>query len=409
MFGKRWPLFRLLGIPVSIHPSWLIILAFLTFTLAGAFPVILEWVYPGEAEDFGRSAYWLMGLLAALAFFLCIVLHELGHAGAARARGIQMKGITLFLFGGVAETGEEPRSAGEEFVVAVSGPIVSVILAGLFWVLAATGYRAGWPPPVVIVLGYLAFINTMVLMFNLIPAFPLDGGRVLRAILWKTTGSLRKATWWATIAGEGFALVLIVWGALNIAAGNLFHGLWTCLIGLFLRDAARGSYEQVLVRQALEGEKVRRFMTPDPFVIPPSLDLHTWVEDFVYRHNRKAFPVVSEGRLEGYIETDVLAAVPRAEWDRHTVGELMRRDTDAISIQPDADAMAALEQMMRTGSGRLLVRENGRLVGILSQKDLLAFLTLKLELEPERPDRKPEGKAKGNVPSQPKREVLLNS
>ncbi len=380
MFGTRWRLFRLLGIPISLDLSWIIILALLTLSLAREFPALLHHYFPETSADLAPYDYWLMGLVTALAFFLCILLHELGHAVVARSRGMPIRGITLFLFGGVAELGDEPTSPSTEFLMAIAGPIVTVILAIVCWGLAVVGYQNGWPHPVVIVLGYLAGINALVLAFNLIPAFPLDGGRVLRSILWGATGNLRRATYWASVAGQVFAWLLIAWGIMQIFTGNWLGGIWSALIGMFLNSAAQMSYRQVLVRQALHGEPVRRFMNPEPIVVPPSMDLQQWVDEYVYRHHRKTFPVVADGRLEGYIDTRVLARIARSEWPLHTVGEVMRQDLAALTIAPSTDAMEALTRMQRTGSSRLLVTEGDRLVGLVSLKDLLRFLNLKLEL-----------------------------
>jgi Zn-dependent protease/CBS domain-containing protein len=373
MFSTRWQLFRLRGIPINVDASWLIIVALLTWTLTNFF----QEAVPGLV----LSSYWIMGLVTALAFFVCIVLHELGHALVAQRLGIPLRGITLFLFGGVAELEGEPASAGREFFMAIAGPIVSAVLAALFWLLSAMAAQADSGRQIVVMLQYLAWINLSVLVFNLVPAFPLDGGRVLRSILWGALGNLRRATYWASLLGQGFAWLLIALGVLQFFAGNIVGGMWLGLIGLFLSNAAQGSYQQVLARQALQGEPVRRFMNPEPIVVPPSLDLQTWVEDYVYRYHHKTYPVTSNGHLEGVVSTGALAQYPRREWDRHTVAEAMRQDLQAISLTPDADALKALEQMQRTGSSRLLVTDNGRLVGIVSLKDLLRFLQLKLELE----------------------------
>ncbi len=381
MFGTRWRLFRLRGIPISVDASWLIILALLTLSLASGFPALLHRYFPGATHELAPGEYWAMGLITALAFFACILLHELGHAVVAQARGMPIRGITLFLFGGVAELGGEPPSAATEFLMAVAGPIVSVVLALVFWLLAVAGYRSGWPHPVVIILGYLGAINALVLVFNLIPAFPLDGGRVLRSILWSATGNLRRATYWASLAGRAFAWLLIALGLTQFFAGNWLGGIWTGMIGLFLNNAAQSSYQQVLVRQVLAGEPVRRFMNAEPIVVPASMDLRTWVEDFVYRHHRKMFPVVSDGRLEGCVETRAIGNIPREEWDRHSVGEVMRSDLSALTISPDADAMEALGKMQRNGVTSLLVTAGDRLVGVISLSDLLRFLDLKLDLE----------------------------
>jgi Zn-dependent protease len=296
MFAMRWRLFRLLGIPVSVDISWLFILVLLTLSFAEGFPNILHDYFPGDTRQLPQADYWIMGLVTALAFFACIVLHEFGHALVARARGMPINGITLFLFGGVSELGEEPRSAGTEFLMAAAGPLVSAVLAAVFWVVAVVGYQGGWPHPVVVVLGYLATINALVLIFNLVPAFPLDGGRVLRSILWAATGNLRRATRWASYAGQTFAWVLITVGVLQFFAHDWVGGIWSVLIGMFLNSAARSGYQQVLLRQALQGEPVRRFMNANPIVVSPSLDLRHWVEDFVYRYHHRAFPVAANGR-----------------------------------------------------------------------------------------------------------------
>jgi Zn-dependent protease len=287
MFGTRWQLFRILGVPINVDASWLLILALLTWNLVN--------IFDKEVPDLPDTARWLLGLATALGFFTCLVLHELGHALAARSVGVPIRGITLFLFGGVAEMGDEPPSAAGEFFVAVAGPVVSAVLAGLLWLsrfLVAI-------PAVTVPLGYLAFINLVVLLFNLVPAFPLDGGRVLRSALWAALGDLRRATYWASLSGKGFAFGLIGLGLLLLLSGQVFHGLWLCLIGMFLYRAAQGSYEQVLVRQVLSGEPVARFMHRAPIVVPPELDLRGFVEDYVYRHHRKMFPVAADGRLPG--------------------------------------------------------------------------------------------------------------
>ena len=201
MFGTRWRLFRILGIPVGLDASWLIILALVTWTIAGIFTKLLPLDTSGMI--------WGLALATAVLFFICIVLHELGHAVVARVSRMPIRGITLFLFGGVAELEGEPPSARTEFLMAIAGPLVSVVLAATFWILRAIGTLYQWPAEVVVILSYLAWINTAVLIFNMVPAFPLDGGRVLRSILWGITGNLKKATRWASYLGQAFAWLLI--------------------------------------------------------------------------------------------------------------------------------------------------------------------------------------------------------
>ncbi|MGE3804670.1 MAG: site-2 protease family protein [Gemmataceae bacterium] len=376
MFVKRWRICQLFGIPVFIDASWLVILSLLTFTMEANLQSI-----PALA---GLSAlsYWVMGAGTALAFFACILLHEMGHALVAQSTGQPVAGITLFLFGGVAEMKSEPTTALREFAMAIAGPLVTVVLAlgfGLVYVLAQL---YAWPAAVAVIAQYLLAINVVVLVFNMVPAFPLDGGRVLRSILWGAMGNLKRATRIASVCGSAFAWFLIFAGLLSLFGGDPLQGIWLGLIGLFLNNAAQGSYRQVLLREALEGEPLARFMTSQPIVVPPDLDLQHWVDDYVYRYHRKTFPVSSNGDLQGVVSTPALAEIPRNEWHAHTVAEVMQHDFRDITIGPEADAMAALQKMQQTGSSRLLVTDRqAHLVGIVSLKDLMRFLSLKLELE----------------------------
>lgn len=373
MFNNRWRLFRLQGIPIYVDLSWLIILALVTWTLSLRFRAAV----PGTTI----STSWLLGLVTAVAFFVCIVLHELGHALTAQRIGIPMQGITLFLFGGVSEMGSQPPSAGKEFLMAIAGPIVSALLGFAFLGLALVGEQSQWGPSFVFLLGQLALINLAVLVFNLVPAFPLDGGRVLRAALWAATGKLRQATRWASLLGQGFAWFLIILGLFQLFQGAFVGGLWLAVIGLFLKTAAQASYQQVLIRQALAGEPVERFMNREPITVPPSLNLQHLVDDYIYRYHHKTYPVASDHHLEGIVSTRDLSQFPRSDWDSHQVREAMHQDVSDVSISPAADALLALEQMQRTDSGRLLVMDHEQLVGIVSRKDLLRFLQTKLDLE----------------------------
>jgi Zn-dependent protease/CBS domain-containing protein len=374
MFTARIRLIRLFGIPISVDLSWLIILALISWTLAEA-------IFKPELPDASEGERVLLGFVTAIAFFLCIVLHEMGHALVARSRGIPIRGITLFLFGGVAELAAEPPSASSEFLMAIAGPLVSVLLSGVFFVLYLLATALSWSTSIELVFFSLAWINLSVLVLNLLPAFPLDGGRVFRSILWGVSGNLRRATYWAAAIGQGFAWLLIAVGVVRFFQHDYVGGIWLGLIGMFLNNAARASYQQVVLQQALKGEPVSRFMNLQPIVVPPSLDLRSWVEDYVYRYHRKTFPVASNGHLEGYISTQALARFPRAEWDRHTVAEVMRQDLQAVTVSPQTDALEALGRMQRTGASRLLVSNGTQLLGIVSLKDLLRFLNLKIELE----------------------------
>jgi Zn-dependent protease/CBS domain-containing protein len=374
MFGKRMQLFKLLGFEVKIDASWLVIAVLVTWSLAkGAFPY---W-YPNLTPE----AYWIMGVVGALGLFVSIVAHEFCHSLVARKFGMPMKGITLFIFGGVAEMGDEPPTAKAEFTMAIVGPLSSLVIAGVFYLIYRGGMHAGWPVPVNAVNGYLAYINAILAGFNLLPAFPLDGGRVLRSILWGAKDNLRWATRVSSTIGTAFGLGLIFLGVVQFIGGNVIGGVWMFLIGLFLRNAAQTSYQQLLVRKALEGEPVRRFMNADPVTVQDSLTVAKLVDDYVYKYHYKMFPVMSGDKLVGCITTRQIKDIPREAWDRETIREVASPCSGDNTIPPSTDAVKALAMMTQSGVSRLLVVDRGRLVGLVTLKDLLDFFSLKVELE----------------------------
>ena len=378
MFGRRIDLFKLFGFQVRVDLSWIIIAALVTWSLAaGVFPYRYKYLAP--------ETYWLMGVAAAIGFFLSIVVHEMFHSIVAGKFGIPMKGITLFVFGGVSEMGEEPKSAKAEFWMALVGPLSSAAIALIFYGIHVLSVQGKWPESVDGVVFYLAYMNGLLAVFNLIPAFPLDGGRILRAILWGIRKNLRWATRVSSGIGYGFGVLLVFLGIFKFFSGDIIGGIWAFLIGMFLQNAARMSYQQLLVRKLLEGESVRRFMKTDPVAVPPSTSIQQLVEDYIYKYHFKMFPVV-EGRekLVGCITTKQVQQVSREEWSRVTVRELATQCSSDKTIEPNADATQALSVMAQTDSGRLIVIEKGRMVGVITLKDMLKFLSLKMELEQEK-------------------------
>ncbi len=374
MFGKRITLFKLLGFSVRVDLSWVVIAALVTWSLATG-------LFPQRYKDFPAATYWIMGAVGAVGLFASIVFHEMCHSLVARRYGLSMKGITLFIFGGVAEMDDEPASAKVEFLMAAAGPLSSIILGIAFLAAYLFATVAGWPIPLRGVIGYLGLINLMLAVFNLVPAFPLDGGRILRAALWSWKGNVRWATRVASRVGSGFGLVLIMTGLLSLLRGNVVGGIWWVLIGMFLRTAAGTSYKQLLTRQALQGEPVSRFMETSPMTVPPRISIEELIEDYVYRYHYKMFPVVEGGRLVGCVSTRQVRDIPRDEWSLRTVGDLAAQCSAENTISPDADSLEALSAMSKTGASRLMVIDGGRLVGIVSLKDMLRFLSLKVELE----------------------------
>ena len=376
MFGKRITLFKLLGFAVHVDLSWIILALLVTWSLAvGLFPYALPGLSP--------AAYWLMGAAGAAGLFLSIVFHELFHSLVARRFGLPMKGITLFIFGGVAEMDDEPPGPKAEFFMAVVGPLSSVALAAVFYLAAGIAGAYGETAPVAEVLGYLALINLVLAIFNLLPAFPLDGGRVLRSLLWQWKKDLRWATRIAARIGSGFGLVIIFFGIVNLIRGNFIGGIWQSMIGMFLRSAAEMSYQQVVIRRALEGATVAQFMNRDPVTASPSITVRELVEDLVYQYHHKMFPVTDRGRVLGCVTTRRVKEVPRAEWDRRTVGDIADECTAENTIGPATDALKALALMNRTGNSRLMVMDGERLVGIISLKDIMGYLSVRMDLGDE--------------------------
>lgn len=375
MFGQRIKLFKLLGFEVRVDWSWIIIAILIAWSLS-------KGLFPSYYKNLSTQTYWWMGIIGAAGLFLSIIVHELSHSLVARKYGLPMKGITLFIFGGVAEMEEEPPSARAEFMMAIAGPLSSILIALVFYGIQAAGKQAGVAAPVTGVVGYLAMINGILAGFNLLPAFPLDGGRVLRSILWGVKKNLRWATYISSRIGSGFGIFLILLGVIQVFRGNFIGGMWWFLIGMFLQRAATMSYQQLVTRKALEGEPVRRFVKTEAVTVPPSISLEHLVEDYVYKHHFKMFPVVEDtDRLLGCVTTKQVKEIPREEWGQKTVGEIAAQCSPENTIEPQADAMKALSLMNRTGNSRLMVVENKRLVGIITLKDLLELLSLKVELE----------------------------
>ncbi|MEJ2513808.1 MAG: site-2 protease family protein [Gammaproteobacteria bacterium] len=377
---RGYRLFEIAGFEVKLDPSWLLLALLIAWTLAAG-------VFPQKYPHLQAGTYWAMGAVCAVGILLSIVFHELAHSLVARRYGLPMKGITLFIFGGMAEMGEEAKDPKTEFLMAIAGPIASVVLGAVFYGLHQLGQDAGIGPFWLGITYYLGWINFILAIFNLVPAFPLDGGRMLRAALWRWGKDLRKATRIAAAIGSAFGLALIVLGAVGIIGGNFIGGLWYILIGLFLRGAARGSLQQVLVREYLEDVPVSRFMTTEPIALSPELNLEDAVQDYFFRHHHRVFPVVDKGRLAGCLSADDVKAVPRQEWTRRRVRDAMSPCGEDYRVSPDEDASNVLSGMAAPdGRTRLMVVDaEGRLVGVVSLKDLREHLALRLRLDGSNP------------------------
>jgi len=360
-------LFSLLGFRVGIDLSWIIVAVLVSFSLA-------ESVFPHYLPGYSRPVYWLMGIAGVAGLFISIVFHEFCHSMVARYFGLPIRGITLFIFGGVAEMAAEPPNAKSEFAMALAGPVSSVLLGSGFYALYLAGAKLHLPGPVGGVLRYLVWINLVLAVFNMVPAYPLDGGRIFRSVLWAVKGDLRWATKIASSLGSAFGLLLMGLGVVTLVKGGLVGGLWYVLIGMFIRGASRMSYRGFMMRTGLAGVQVGRLMQTNPKVIPAAERLENVVAEYFHPHGQEIFPVADVGRLIGCISLADIGHIPRDRVGEYRVGEMVRPCDGTNTISPSADAAEAVSLMNRTGSNTLLVVDAGRLVGVIRLNDLLNFL-----------------------------------
>jgi Zn-dependent protease len=365
---------RLGGVQIRIHWSWVIVFALIVWTLAAT-------VFPSQNPELSDGVHLAMAVAAALLFFASVLLHELGHAWQARRDGLEIDGITLWLFGGIAQFKGAFPSPGAEFRIAIAGPLVTVVLSGGFLLLAL----AGLPSAVDGVAAWLGYINLTLLVFNLIPALPLDGGRVLRAALWRARGDLGWATRVAADVGMGFGYLFIALGVLMFIVEGSFSGAWLAFIGWFLLQAATAEARYVATEQALAGLRVRDLMVRNPVVVDPDITVGRFMDEVASSRRFTTYPVVDGGRPIGLLAFSSVAAIPRAEWDVRLVRESMIPLDEVPLLTEDGKAVDALAELSsRPGANRGLVVDNGDLDGLLSITDLARALEAR---RPPRPVR----------------------
>jgi len=354
---------RWFGFPIRIDYSWFVVVALVVWTFSfSEFPFRL----PGQT----RATYLAMGVSAALLFFLSVLLHELGHAIVARQRGITVDGITLFIFGGIAQAREEASRPLDEFLLTAAGPLTSLLLGGLFYAASLGAGAAGAPVPVSTVLGFIGLLNVVLAVFNMIPGFPLDGGRIFRSIVWAITGDMRRATRWATWGGRGFGVGLILLGLYAFSSGFVLGGLWAAFIGWFLLNAATASYRQFELRRTLEGISVARVMMLEPRAIPADTPIETVVEDYFLRGRRDVYPVELDGVVLELIHVADVAAVPREMRPTATAVQVMRPTYDLPTARPDESLADVVRRLGSTENATALVLDEGRLVGLVDVRDV---------------------------------------
>jgi len=361
---------RILGIPIGLHASWFLIFGLVTWSLAAAY-------FPPEYPGLPVIAYWGLGAVTSLLFFASVLVHELGHSVVALRNEIPVRGITLFVFGGVAQIAREPRTPGAEFRIAIAGPLTSLGLGlgfGALWLLdRAIPYLAA--PSL-----WLMRINLILAAFNMIPGFPLDGGRVLRAAVWRLTNSFYRATQVAAFSGQVVAVGFIGLGVFLMFGGNLFNGLWLILIGWFLQNAAGSSLAQVHTQKLLRGVRTGQVMARDCARVSGELSLQQLVDEQILGGAGRCFLVEEGGRLHGLLTLRDVTQVPPTERDRTTIRQAMRPWPQVTQVQPHTELLTALQAMDDAGVNQVPVVENDQVVGMLSREQVLHYIRTRAEL-----------------------------
>ncbi len=381
---------RIWGIDIIISWSWLVIFGLVAWNLTATFGQIHpEWTIFTSVG---------VAVAAALLFFLSVLLHELAHSLVAKSRGMQVKSITLFLFGGAADIQNHPPSPFAEFLMAIVGPLISFMLGVGFILISGIRLSPMEIPfedpqemvsqltPLGTLLLWLGPVNIILAIFNMIPGYPLDGGRVLRAILWGITDDFKRSTRWASGIGQVIALVLIINGIAMIFGAEIpvlgtgfFNGLWISLIGLFLNNAAINSYRQVVIQDVLDDVEVRLLMHTDPPTVVQSLSIDSLIEDYVMNTNDHTFPVLEDDKLVGLVALDDVRKVPNSQWPQTSIRQIMTPEKKLITTQPDENASRAFTKLSQSDLRQLPVLEEGSLVGMLSRSDIVKWLRLHSE------------------------------
>lgn len=359
---------KIAGISLDIHVSWLIILVLLTVSLA------VGW-FPATIPGLSQGTYWILGFIAVLLLFASVLAHELAHSLIARARGLPVKSITLFIFGGVSNLEQEAPSPGAEFQITIVGPLTSLIIAVVCWVIHQG--LLGITQPIAVLFGYLAITNALLAVFNLIPGFPLDGGRVLRSILWKSSGNRRKATLWATRVGQGVAWLFILVGIWLFFTGNFLDGLWLSFIGWFLFATAQAANGQVQMESLFGHATVGEFMNPGPVTVAPSLSVQQVVEEKLLPYGLRAVSVVEGDQLTGLISLTDIRRIPREQWEQVTIGQAMVPRQRLHVATPQQLLSDVVTLVSRYSIHQVPVVLGERLVGMVSRDAIVRFLEVR--------------------------------
>lgn len=379
MFFKRATLFTCFGFRVKADLSWVFLSALIYWMLATN-------TFPRQMPGLDGDIYSLMSLSALALLMISIIAHEVAHAIIAEHYQMPIDSITLFIFGGVAEMKGDPSHPKGEFLMALAGPAMSALLAALFYGAHHTYLMYAEHGPVSEVLHFLGLLNLLIAVFNVVPAFPLDGGRALRAIIWKYKNNLVLATRIASNLGAVFAYALLGYAVWLIMKHNdVMGGMWTGIMALFLHAAGGYNVRQTENRTLLGGEKVARFMHNQIVTITPDLTINEMVDQYVYKHYQKAFPVVDNGKLVGIVTLQTLLSLDRHKWHWLHVASVMEHPSDDNTVALDSGAYDALEKMQNLGKEMLMVTSDGRFMGAISFRDVAAYLSITMKIDHNKP------------------------
>ena len=376
MLKSGIPIGKLFGISLRLHYSWFFIFALITWALAANY-------FPSTQPSWSLSMKIGAGLITSFLFFGSVLFHELMHSLVALREGIQIQSITLFILGGVSQMTGEPKTARDEFRMAIAGPVSSLVLGGIFLGIyfALRSNTAVAAQFVAAISFYLGFINILLGAFNLIPGFPLDGGRVLRSLLWWRGKNLQSATKIASNVGRAFGFLFIFGGIWLIFSGYFFDGIWLALIGWFLESAAVGSYRQTLLQDMLKGHVASDVMSQDCMVVPPDITVEKLVNENVLTSGRRCFPVTSDGRVEGLVTMHNIRSVPRDRWGTELVRDAMTPLDSIKSVEPNEDLNVVLQMMAQDDINQIPVIYQGKIVGVVGRDNIINFINTRAELQ----------------------------
>ncbi len=378
--GGTFRVARIFGIDIEIHPSWLLILAFVAWSLS-------DNLFPSRYESWSTAAYWIVGVSSAVLLFVTVLIHEMAHALVARWRGLPVPRITLFIFGGMSHMSRQPATAGEEFQIAAAGPATSIVIAAI---TGAVGFLVhGTSEKAEAILFYLAFVNLALGIFNILPGFPLDGGRVLRSIAWKRTGSFRRATRIASSVGEMFGYGMIVTSVFILLAGGVLDGLWLAFIGWFLLGAARGEASNLQLEGVLKRLTARDVMQADFPSVTPGTPVSEIVHDYMVGKGERAVLVANGGAVSGLITVSDVRRVPRDAWSQVPAQRIMTPRSSVITVNAGQPAVEVLVLLGEKGLNQVPVLEDGRMIGLVTRRELLDRIQLAERLEPAGADPEP--------------------